>query len=134
MSEPSTFDSDRIPFDQFGSESAVRSMVDAFYDHMDTDQAFAVIRALHPKDLGDSRDKLFKFLCGWLGGPQLYVQEYGHPRLRQRHAAFAIGEPERDQWLQCMGLAMDDRGIDGELRAFLDQRFAHVADFMRNAH
>jgi len=134
MSEPSSFGADKTPFDAFGNEEAVRSMVDAFYDHMDTDEAFAVIRALHPKDLGDSRDKLFKFLCGWLGGPQLYVQEYGHPRLRQRHAAFAIGESERDQWLQCMGMAMDDGGIDGELRAFLDQRFAHVADFMRNAH
>ena len=134
MSEPSSFGADKTPFDAVGNEEAVRSMVDAFYDHMDTDEAFAVIRALHPKDLGDSRDKLFKFLCGWLGGPQLYVQEYGHPRLRQRHAAFAIGEAERDQGLQCMGMAMDDGGIDGELRAFLDQRFAHVADFMRNAH
>lgn len=123
---------DGTPFAQFGDESAVRLLVDAFYDHMDQDAQFAGIRGLHPDDLATSRDKLFKFLCGWLGGPQYYMQEYGHPRLRMRHAPFPIGESERDQWLMCMGLAMDDRSIDGELRTFLDQRFAHVANFMRN--
>ena len=123
---------DGTPFAQFGDESAVRSLVDAFYDHMDQDAQFAGIRGLHPDDLATSRDKLFKFLCGWLGGPQYYMQEYGHPRLRMRHAPFPIGESERDQWLMCMGRAMDDRSIDGELRTFLNQRFAHVANFMRN--
>ena len=87
---------------------------------------------MHPEDLTESRQKLFEFLCGWLGGPQLYVQKHGHPRLRMRHMAFAIGEPERDQWLGCMAFAMDELEVEGELRAFLDAPFAHVAAFMRN--
>ena len=69
---------------------------------------------------------------GWLGGPQHYVQKHGHPRLRMRHAPFPIGDAERDQWLECMTLAMDELGLEGELRAFLDARFTQVADFMRN--
>ena len=68
----------------------------------------------------------------WLGGPDLYVQKHGHPRLRMRHAPFPIGEAERDQWLACMAAAMDHLGIEGDIRAFLDARFAHVADFLRN--
>jgi hemoglobin len=108
------------------------ALVDAFYDHMDRDETCATIRALHPDDLGESRDKLFEFLCGWLGGPQLYMEKRGHPRLRMRHAPFPIGEAERDQWLGCMTRAMDDLQIEGELRTFLDARFAHVADFLRN--
>jgi hemoglobin len=132
MIEPTPFNSDKTPYECFGSDEAVRSLVDAFYDHMSQDSEFEGILALHPDDLSGSRDKLFMFLCGWLGGPQHYVKAYGHPKLRMRHAHVSIGEPERDQWLACMAKAMDDRGIDGELRSFLDQRFAHVADFMRN--
>ena len=60
------------------------------------------------------------------------MQEHGHPRLRMRHAPFPVDEVARDAWLACMKQAMDEREIEGELRAFLDQRFAHVADFMRN--
>ncbi len=131
MTEPEN-PMDGTPFAQFGDESSVRSLVDAFYDHMNQDTEFIGIRDLHPEDLTSSRDKLFKFLCGWLGGPQYYVQEYGHPRLRMRHAPFPIGESERDQWLMCMARAMDDCAIDGALRTFLDERFAHVANFMRN--
>ena len=110
----------------------MRELADRFYDHMDRDPRFAVIRDLHPPDLSESREKFFEFLSGWLGGPPLYMNRRGHPRLRMRHAPFPIGERERDQWLGCMGEAMDAMGIDGELRAFLDARFAHVADFMRN--
>jgi hemoglobin len=126
------FGPDNTPFDAIGGEEAVRGLVQAFYDHMDRDAAFANTRALYPDDTTESREKLGDFLCGWLGGPPHYVQKYGHPRLRGRHMPFAIGERERDQWLSCMKLAMDERGIEGELRAFLDERFAHVADFMRN--
>ena len=127
-----TFDDKRTPFMVIGGEENVRALVDHFYDHMDQDEPFAGIRGLHPEDLTESRDKLYEFLCGWLGGPQYYVQKHGHPRLRMRHAPFPIGESERDQWLACMASALDDCGIEGELRTFLDARFAHVADFMRN--
>jgi hemoglobin len=140
MSEPTLpqsaashpFNAANTPYAAMGGEAAVRSLVEAFYDRMDADAAFARIRALHKASLNEARDKLYEFLCGWLGGPQLYMQKYGHPRLRARHAPFAIGEPERDLWLQCMQLTLDARGVTGDLRAFLDQRFAHVADFMRN--
>jgi hemoglobin len=126
------FGPDNTPYDAIGGDVRVRELVDTFYDHMRDDPAFATIRALHPDDLTESREKLYMFLSGWLGGPPLYIEKHGHPRLRARHAPFAIGDAERDQWLACMGCAMDGCGIDGELRAFLDQRFAHVADFMRN--
>ena len=127
-----SFDADNTPFIAIGGEAPVHALVDAFYDHMDQDEPFAVIRAMHPEGLQESRDKLFEFLCGWLGGPQYYMEKRGHPRLRMRHGPFAIGEDERDQWLGCMARAMDDLAVEGELRAFLDARFAHVADFMRN--
>ena len=127
-----TFDAEHTPYVAIGGETRVRALADAFYDHMDRDEAYAVIRALHPEDLGESREKFFEFLSGWLGGPQLYLERRGHPRLRMRHAPFPIGESERDQWLGCMAAALDDLDVDGDLRAFLDARFAHVADFMRN--
>ena len=127
-----SFDANHTPFEAIGGEEAVRALVDAFYDHMDQDGEFKVIRDLHPADLGESREKLHLFLCGWLGGPPLYVQKHGHPRLRMRHAPFPIGEIERDQWLDCMTRAMEDRAVTGALRDFLDARFAHVADFMIN--
>lgn len=126
------FSAANTPYAALGGDAAVRALVDIFYDTMDRDSAFARVRALHKPTLDEARDKLYEFLCGWLGGPQLYVQKHGHPRLRSRHMPFAIGEAERDLWLACMKMALDERGVSGELRAFLDQRFRHVADFMRN--
>jgi hemoglobin len=126
------FGPDHTPYQAIGGDERVRELVDRFYDVMAADERFAVILALHPADLAESRQKLYEFLSGWLGGPSLYMQRRGHPRLRMRHAPFPIGERERDQWLDCMAAAMDAMAIDGDLRVFLDQRFAHVADFMRN--
>lgn len=127
-----SFDTDNTPYDTIGGDERVRELTDAFYDHMDQDSEYLTIRQLHPPDLTESRQKFYEFLSGWLGGPNLYVAKHGHPRLRGRHMPFSIGEVERDQWLACMARAMDDCGIDGELRRFLDDRFAHVANFMRN--
>lgn len=72
------------------------------------------------------------FLSGWSGGPQLYTEKFGHPRLRMRHMPFAIGSVERDQWLWCMNKALDEGGYDPRVVEFLKTRFAEVADFMRN--
>ncbi len=127
-----SFGPDDTPYDAIGGEERVRRLADRFYDHMDLDDAFKIIRELHPDDLGESREKFFEFLSGWLGGPPLYMQRRGHPRLRMRHAPFPIGDVERDQWLACMAAALDDLEVAGELRSFLDARFQQVADFMRN--
>lgn len=120
------------PFDAVGGEARVREMVDRFYDLMDIEPQFAGIRKLHPNTLDDSRDKLFWFLCGWMGGPNHYVERFGHPRLRARHLPFPIASAERDQWLACMDRAMRDADVAEPLRARLLESFRGTADWMRN--
>jgi len=120
------------PFARLGGEPAVRALVDRFYDLMDLEPGFAGIRALHPSSLDESRNKLHWFLCGWLGGPNLYIERFGHPRLRARHLPFAIGLAERDQWLACMAQAMAEQGIGPALAERLQQAFFGTADWMRN--
>src|SRR5262249_50495005 len=119
-------------YEQIGGEQVVRQLVDRFYDLMDTLSEAAGIRALHPESLEHSREKLFLFLSGWMGGPQLYIERFGHPRLRARHLPFPIGEAERDQRMVCMKRALDEIGIDPPLGRQIAQSFAQVADFMRN--
>ena len=119
-------------YERIGGEEVVRKLVDHFYDRMDQQQDFQGIRELHAKSLKASREKLFMFLSGWLGGPQLYVEKFGHPRLRQRHLPFAIGESERDQWMNCMTQAMQDIGLEENLRKELAAAFQKTADFMRH--
>lgn len=124
--------SQNTPYEMIGGERGVRELVDRFYDHMDSLPEAAEIRALHAKSLCASREKLFLFLSGWLGGPDLYVQKYGHPRLRRRHLPFPIGIRERDQWMLCMRKALEDMPIDQTLRDRLAQAFLSTADHMRN--
>lgn len=125
-------DSAPTHFQALGGEAGVRLLVDRFYDRMDTDPEAAGIRAMHPPDLTSSREKLFVFLCGWTGGPPLYVQRYGHPKLRARHLPFPIGEAERDAWVRCMDVALDAHEMPEMLREYLKARFRAVADHMRN--
>jgi hemoglobin len=119
-------------YEKIGGEAMVGKLADRFYELMDTVPQFAELRAMHPPSLAGSRDKLFKFLSGWFGGPDLFVEEYGHPRLRARHMPFAIGTLERDQWVACMVLAMEDVGIEEDTRKVLLNNFFNTADFMRN--
>jgi hemoglobin len=119
-------------FHALGSEDGVRRLVDGFYDLMDADPAYAGLRALHPADLGGSRDKLYWFLCGWLGGPQLYVERFGHPRLRARHLPFSIGVAERDQWMDCMLRSLHQQQLPDELARHLAGSLFSTADWMRN--
>ncbi|CBJ37490.1 putative oxygen-binding heme protein [Ralstonia solanacearum CMR15] len=121
-----------LAFDLLGGEARVRELADRFYDLMDLEPEFAELRALHPPSLEGSRDKLFWFLCGWLGGPSHYIERFGHPRLRARHLPFEIGTRERDQWMRCMALAMQDLGIDDALQMRLMQALWQTADWMRN--
>ena len=120
------------PYDRLGGEPGVRALVDRFYDLMELEPAYAGIRALHPSDMAGSRDKLHWFLCGWLGGPNLYIERFGHPRLRARHLPYAIGLAERDQWMACMMQAMQDEGVDNTLAQRLTEAFFGTADWMRN--
>jgi len=120
------------PYQAIGGESALRALVQRFYQLMDTLPESYAIRQLHPADLRGSEEKLFMFLSGWLGGPQLYFEKYGHPRLRARHLPFAIGAAERDQWMLCMRLAMREQIADTQLRAKLEKALADLADHMRN--
>ncbi|TDS84014.1 group II truncated hemoglobin [Comamonas sp. JUb58] len=120
------------PFEWIGGEDKVRALVDRFYDLMDLEPGYKELREAHGSSLQDARDKLFWFLCGWLGGPDHYQQRFGHPRLRMRHMPFSIGILERDQWLACMDQAMGDVGVDEKLRSRLGQSFFQTADWMRN--
>lgn len=122
----------QTPYENIGGDAGVKRLVDRFYDLMDQLPEAAGIRALHPQDLNRSREKLYKFLSGWMGGPQLYIQEYGHPMLRARHLPFPIGIPERDAWLLCMNLALDEIGLDTLTRQQLKDSFFKTADHMRN--
>lgn len=119
-------------YDLLGGETGVRSLVDRFYDLMDSAPEARDIRALHAPSLKGSRDKLFMFLSGWSGGPPLYMQKFGHPKLRMRHLPFSIGERERDQWLWCMDRAIDAGEYRPAVVEHLKTRFAEIADFMRN--
>ncbi len=115
-----------------GGEAVIRALVRRFYELMDTLPEAYAIRQLHPPSLAGSEEKLFMYLTGWLGGPQLYVERFGHPRLRARHLPFPIDGNARDQWLMCMRLAMADEIGDAKLRAGLEKALADLADHMRN--
>ncbi len=119
-------------YEKIGGEAMVGKLADRFYELMDSVSHFAELRAMHPESLAGSREKLFMFLSGWFGGPDLFVEKYGHPKLRARHMPFAIGTKERDQWVACMVLAMEDVGIDEDTRKVLLNNFFNTADFMRN--
>ena len=120
------------PYEALGGEVGVRRLVNRFYELMDELPEAYGIRKLHPEDLSGSEEKLFMYMSGYLGGPQLFVEKFGHPRLRARHMPFAIGTLERDQWVACMVLAMEDTGIEESIRTKLLQNFFNTADFMRN--
>ena len=118
-------------YERIGGEDGVRRLVKRVYELMDSLPEAAGIRALH-KDLPEAEQKLFMFLSGWMGGPPLYTEQFGHPRLRMRHMPFAISESERDQWMACMSRALDETVADEALRNELKDAFTKIADFMRN--
>lgn len=119
-------------FARIGGEAGVRRLVDRFYDLMDTLPETRALRALHPPSLDESRDKLWWFLVGWLGGPPRYVERFGHPRLRARHLPFPIDEGARDQWMLCMARALAETVEDAALREHLARALGRLADHMRN--
>lgn len=131
MSAPAS----QTPFALLGGADRVRALVERFYEIMSDQEP--VLARLHPctpegRVAQPSRDRFALFLIGWLGGPDDYIMQHGHPRLRMRHARTPVDLAMRDAWLRCMTAAMDAEGITGQVRGFLDARFAEVADFMRN--
>ncbi len=119
-------------YELIGGETKLRALVDRFYDIMDSSPEAKDVRALHAKSLSGSREKLFMFLSGWSGGPSLYIEKYGHPRLRIRHAPFSIGMREKDQWLWCMNKALDESELDPQVIEHLRGRFIEIATSMQN--
>ncbi len=122
----------KTPYELMGGESIVLSLVDRFYFYMDTLPEADGIRKLHAQSLSSAKAKLFKFLSGWLGGPDLFIQEYGHPMLRRRHFPFSIGRSERDQWMYCMNKAMNEISMDSILRDSLLKDLDKLATHMIN--
>jgi hemoglobin len=120
------------PYERIGGDAKVRELVDRFYDLMELEPAYRELRLVHGNTLASARDKLYLFLSGWLGGPPLYTDRFGHPMLRARHLPFAIGTLERDQWMACMVQAIEETGVPPELAAALRQAFFKTADWMRN--
>ena len=125
------------PFEWIGGEAPVKALVERFYDLMDLEPGYGDLRAAHAGPLDNARQRLFWFLCGWLGGPQHYTERFGHPMLRARHlpqqtGGGSIGIQERDQWLGCMNQAMVETGVDEALRSRLNTSFFQTADWMRN--
>lgn len=119
-------------YEILGGEAALLKLTKRFYEIMSTLPEAQGIRKMHPANIQTSEDKLFMFLSGWLGGPQLFVEKFGHPKLRARHLPFAIGKSERDQWMLCMVQAFDDMKIEEPLRSELLHALLNLADHMRN--
>jgi hemoglobin len=123
------------PFSRLGGAAAVRAIVERFYDAMS--ELEPDLARLHPCDETGrvdpaSRDRFALFFIGWLGGPQDYVAQHGHPRLRMRHARVPVDDRMVAAWMRCMRAALDASGVEGDLRAFLETRLGEVALFMRN--
>ncbi len=123
---------EQTPYQIIGEETGVKKLVDKFYDEMDTNPKMKAIRDMHAKSLDSARQKLFEFLSGWFGGPDLYIQKYGHPRMRARHLPFPIGKTERDQWLVCMRVAMDTMKLPEEWDRQIFMSFYQFATHMMN--
>ena len=115
-----------------GGEQGARNLSNRFYDIMESDPKAAELLAIHPGDMPLIREKFFEFLSGWLGGPGLYENKYGHPRLRARHLPFAIDQKLKEQWMYCMGKALDIEVDNPVLRVQLRQSFNQLAQHMIN--
>lgn len=120
-------------YNKIGGEAVINQVVDDFYEIMSTDPYAKECFATHAgKDMAETARKLKFFLSGWLGGPPLYMQTYGHPRLRMRHFPFSIGEEESVQWLYCMKKALEKSSIDLEIQSELMKAFENVTNLIKN--
>lgn len=118
------------PYEEIGGAENLLRLVNRFYDIIEAESPD--LRAMLPADTSVSREKLFEFLSGWMGGPPLYYQKRGHPKLRMRHFPFSIGSAEAVEWMRCMTKAMEEEGIAQQLRSFLEAQFTSTALHLRN--
>jgi hemoglobin len=118
-------------FKAAGGEAGLRRLVDRFFDRMSSDARFATIYAMHPEDIDVSRDKLARFLCGWLGGPKLYNAKYGTISIPRDHSHLPIGEAERDQWLTCMAESVAEQPFAEDFRKYLMEQLFVPAEGVR---
>lgn len=118
------------PYDEIGGADAVRTLAETFYDVIDEESP--LLRDMLPANTKNTRQKFFMYMSGWLGGPPLYEEKFGHPRLRMRHLPFPVDDVAAAEWMRCMRLALDRVGVSGELRGFLESRLAPLADHMKN--
>ena len=114
-----------------GGEAGIRKLVDKFYDVMETLEQAQVIRAMHPDDITVSRDKLARFLCGWLGGPKLFSEKYGRIQIPKAHHHLDIGVDERDAWLKCMEIALADQAYPQSFKDYMLRELFRPADRSR---
>jgi len=126
-----TFGTGSASFDAAGGEAAIRRLVDVFFDRMETDPRFLTIHELHPEDNEMSRDKLSRFLCGWLGGPKRYQEKYGSISLPAAHQHLPITEVEREQWLTCMSESVEEQPFQPDFKRYLMEQLAVPAEAIR---
>ena len=135
LQNPSTpaapYGSGDASFRAAGEERGIRQLVDDFYDTMETLDQAVTIRQMHPADLTVSRDKLARFLCGWLGGPKLYRQKYGPIKIPQVHSHLDIGPEERDAWLKCMEHALQKQPYAESFKQYMLRELFTPADRSR---
>jgi hemoglobin len=119
------------PYLAIGGEEGVRHLVETFYDIIEAESP--ELRAMLPVKTTGSREKLYEYLSGWLGGPPLYEAKRGHPQLRRRHLPFPIGVPQAEEWMRCMRKALDQTEVSGPIRVFLEEKLTPLALHMVNS-
>ena len=118
------------PYEEIGGDDGVKALAEAFYDVIESDSPR--LREMLPRNTSKTREKFYMYLSGWMGGPPLYEQRWGHPRLRMRHFPFEIGQYEADEWMRCMRRALEASEVSDALAGFLEDRFAQLAQHMKN--
>lgn len=117
-----------LPYDEIGAEK-LSQLVDIFYSYV---AKHPKLTPIFPEDLTETARKQKQFLTQYLGGPNLYTEEHGHPMMKMRHNKFSITPERAEAWLACMRIAMDEVGLDGKIRHDLYRRLVLTANHMVN--
>jgi hemoglobin len=123
----------QTPYELLGKDDGIKALANAFYDAMDSLPNAEHIRKMHAASLTDVKQKLYEYLSGWLGGPDIYREKYGHICLTDQHKPFTINSNDRDQWLHCFDYALDEINASEEVKVMLKQPMFRMADFLVNS-